>query len=141
MEAEPFNHMKLEELGLNTCSHDLFLSFMEVPSVDEPKPQPLPKFPSLDVNLGDKRGPEPPIIPHSPDSFRIKVVDNLTIHTSPSPYMASVHPKSLGVNFSNLEMTEDDWELESKEVSFLGRGRNLPIGPKEVEKVRIKYTI
>ncbi|GJZ83561.1 hypothetical protein Tco_0648734 [Tanacetum coccineum] len=36
------------------------------------------------------------------------------------------------------KMIEDDWELGFKEVSFLVRGLNLPIRPKEVEKVRIK---
>ncbi|GJT79154.1 hypothetical protein Tco_1053496 [Tanacetum coccineum] len=36
------------------------------------------------------------------------------------------------------KMIEDDWELELKEVSFLGRGLNLPVRPKEVKKVRIK---
>nr|GEV45159.1 reverse transcriptase domain-containing protein [Tanacetum cinerariifolium] len=50
---------------------------------------PLPNCPPLDVSLGDERGPELPIKPHSPDSFRMKVVDNLTIHTPPSPHMAS----------------------------------------------------
>nr|GEW29223.1 hypothetical protein [Tanacetum cinerariifolium] len=38
IEVEHLDHMKLEDLGLNTCSHDLFLSFREIPSVDEPKP-------------------------------------------------------------------------------------------------------
>ncbi|GJV86964.1 hypothetical protein Tco_1530902 [Tanacetum coccineum] len=44
MEVEPLNHIKLEDLGLNTCSHGLFVSSREVPSVDEPKPQLLPNF-------------------------------------------------------------------------------------------------
>ncbi|GJT03732.1 hypothetical protein Tco_0838194 [Tanacetum coccineum] len=55
MEVEPLDHTKLEDLGLNTCSHDLFLSSRGVLSVDELEPQPLPNFPSLDVNLGIKR--------------------------------------------------------------------------------------
>ncbi|GJT61148.1 hypothetical protein Tco_1004681 [Tanacetum coccineum] len=38
MEVEPLDHTKLEDLGLNTCSHDLFLSSTGFPSVDEPKP-------------------------------------------------------------------------------------------------------
>ncbi|GKB31114.1 hypothetical protein Tco_0870515 [Tanacetum coccineum] len=38
MEVEPFDHAKLEDLGLNTCSHDLFLSSREIPSVDELEP-------------------------------------------------------------------------------------------------------
>ncbi|GKB50210.1 hypothetical protein Tco_0900963 [Tanacetum coccineum] len=164
--VEPLDKtLQLEDLGLNTYNHDIPLSSKEVPSFDEPKPQPqpLPNCPSLDVSLGEKRGPEPPIKPHSPDSFRMKVVDSLTIHTPLSPHVASFHPKdtycyyhlciddpkkhyrfkpgllgqsgSLGVDFLNMEMIENDWELESKEVSFLGRGLNSPVRPKEVEKV------
>ncbi|GJV71852.1 hypothetical protein Tco_1491847 [Tanacetum coccineum] len=38
MEIEPLDHTKVENLGLNTCSHDLFLSSRGVHSVDEPKP-------------------------------------------------------------------------------------------------------
>ncbi|GJR56556.1 hypothetical protein Tco_1407077 [Tanacetum coccineum] len=91
MEVEPLDHMKLEDLGLNTRSHDLFLSSREFPSVDEPKPQPLPNIPFLDVNLGDKRGTDPPINPYSPGSFRMKVVEPLTIHTPPSPHVAYFH--------------------------------------------------
>ncbi|GKD19993.1 hypothetical protein Tco_1221696 [Tanacetum coccineum] len=93
----------------------------------------------------------------------MKVLDNLTIHTPPLSLVASFHlrdlycyyrpcidnPKkhygfkpgllghsgSLGVDFSKLGMIEDDWELESKEVPFLGRGLNSPVRPKELEKV------
>jgi hypothetical protein len=52
-------------------------SSKEVPSFDEPEPQPnsLPNFPSLDVNLGIEKGPDPPIKPHSLGSFTLKVVD------------------------------------------------------------------
>ncbi|GKC56220.1 hypothetical protein Tco_1083818, partial [Tanacetum coccineum] len=110
----------------------------EIPSIDEPEPQPnpLPNCLSLDVSLGEERGPEPPIKPHSPNSFRMKEVDSLTINTSPSPHVASSHPKdtycyyrpciddpkkhygfkpgllgksaSLGVDISNWEMFDDD---------------------------------
>ncbi|GJU64397.1 hypothetical protein Tco_1246232 [Tanacetum coccineum] len=165
IEVEPLDETQLEDLGLNTCNHDIPLSNREVPSFDEPEPQPnpLPNCPSLDVSLGEERGPEPPIKPHSPDSFRMKEVDSLTINTPPSPHVATFHPKdtycyyhpciddpkkhygfkpgllghrrSLGVDFSKLEMIEDDLKLESKEVSFLGRGLNSPVRPKEVEKV------
>ncbi|GKE58412.1 hypothetical protein Tco_1497597, partial [Tanacetum coccineum] len=38
MEVEPLNQTQLEDLGLNTCSHDLSFSFVEVIDVDEPKP-------------------------------------------------------------------------------------------------------
>nr|GEW60803.1 hypothetical protein [Tanacetum cinerariifolium] len=137
----------------------------EVPSFDkpEPQPQPLPNCPPLDASLGTEKGFKPPIKPQSPDSFRMKVLDNLTIHTPPSSVVASFHLKDLycyyrpciddpkkhyrfkpgllrhsgylGVDFSKLEMIDDDWGLESKEVYFLGRGLNSPIWPKEVEKV------
>ncbi|GJU67206.1 hypothetical protein Tco_1253465 [Tanacetum coccineum] len=170
IEVEPLDETQRENLCLNTCNHDLPLTPREVPSFyeSEPQPQSLTNFPSLDISLGKERGLEPPIKPHSPDSFRMEVVDNLTIHTPPSPHVASFHIKdlycyfhpciddpqklygfklgllghsgSLCVDFSNLEIIEDDWELESKEVSFLGRGLNLPVRPKEVEKVWIKET-
>ncbi|GKF25933.1 hypothetical protein Tco_0081827 [Tanacetum coccineum] len=83
MEVEPLDETQIEDFGLNTCNHNIPLSSREVPSFDELKhqPIPLPNCPSLDISLGDKRGPEPPIKPHSSDSFRIKVVDHLTIHT------------------------------------------------------------
>ncbi|GJV81081.1 hypothetical protein Tco_1516951 [Tanacetum coccineum] len=76
MEVEPLNQTQIEDLDLNTCSHDLSYSFREVPSFDEPEPQPHPLLscPSLEVSLGDERGPEPPIKPNSPDSFRMKVI-------------------------------------------------------------------
>ncbi|GKE01951.1 hypothetical protein Tco_1389934 [Tanacetum coccineum] len=163
MEVEPLDLTKLEDVGLN--NHSIPTSYKEFPIFDElePQPQPLRNCPSLDASLGEKRGPKPPIKPHSLDSFRMKVVDNLTVHTPPLPHVASFHPKdtycyyhpciddpkkhygfkpgllgqsgSLGVDFSNMEMIENDWELESKEVSFLGRGLNSPVRPKEVEKV------
>ncbi|GJV88373.1 hypothetical protein Tco_1532311 [Tanacetum coccineum] len=73
-EVEPLDHMKLEDLCLNTNTHDLFLSSKGFPSVDEPEPQLLLKFSHLDVNLGDKRGANPPINPYRSSSFRIKVI-------------------------------------------------------------------
>nr|GEX76068.1 hypothetical protein [Tanacetum cinerariifolium] len=87
MEVEPLDHMKLKDLGLITNTHDHFLSFKGFPSVDEPKPQLLPKFSPLDVNLRDKRGTDPPINQYSPGSFRIKVVKPFIIHTPPLPHM------------------------------------------------------
>ncbi|GJR37856.1 hypothetical protein Tco_1213540 [Tanacetum coccineum] len=97
MEVESLHEPQLEDLGLNTCNHDIPLSSREVLSLDEPKPQPqpLPNCPPLDVNLGDKRGTDPPIKPHSLDSFMLKVVDKSTIITPPSPNMASFHPKDI----------------------------------------------
>ncbi|GJV96224.1 hypothetical protein Tco_1547801 [Tanacetum coccineum] len=86
MEVEPLNQTQLEDLGLSTCSHDLFPSSREFPSVDEPEPQPLPNLPFLDINLGDKRGPEPLIKPHNPGSFRVKEIFNEnSAHGTPKP--------------------------------------------------------
>nr|GEV13299.1 hypothetical protein [Tanacetum cinerariifolium] len=88
----------------------------------EPEPQPLLNSPSLDVSLGDVIGPEPPIKPRSPDSSRMKVVDYLTAQTPPSPH---------------VEMFDDDWGLESKEVSPLGEELSLFDRRNEVERGRI----
>ncbi|GJW82108.1 hypothetical protein Tco_0146083 [Tanacetum coccineum] len=145
IEVEHLDETPLEDLGLNTCNHDTPFSSREIPSFDElePQPQPFPSFPSLEVY-------------------------HLTIHTPPSPHVASFHPKytycyyhpciddpkkhyefkpgllgqsrSLGVDFSNMKMIEDDWKLEPKEVSFLGRGLKSPLRPKKVENARIKET-
>ncbi|GJT58918.1 hypothetical protein Tco_1002451 [Tanacetum coccineum] len=166
IEVEPLDETPLEDLGLNTCNHDIPLSSKEIASIDEPKPQPqpLPNCLSLDVSQGEEKGPEPPIKLHSLDSFRIKEVDSLTINTPPSPHMASSHPKdtycyyrpciddpkkhygfkpgllgksaSLGVDISNWEMFDDDWGLESKEVSPLGKELSLFNRPNEVERGR-----
>ncbi|GJX96402.1 hypothetical protein Tco_0352200 [Tanacetum coccineum] len=37
MEVEPLDETQLEDLGLNTCNHDLYLSSREAPSFDEPE--------------------------------------------------------------------------------------------------------
>ncbi|GKD54775.1 hypothetical protein Tco_1288162 [Tanacetum coccineum] len=93
IEVEPLDKTPLEDLGLNTCNHDIPLSSREIPNFDEPKPQPqpLPSYPSLDIILGEERDPKPPIKPHSLDSFRMKVVDKSTINTPHSPHVASFH--------------------------------------------------
>ncbi|GKG30340.1 hypothetical protein Tco_0420238, partial [Tanacetum coccineum] len=61
MEVEPLDQTKLDDVGLT--NHNISLSSREVSSFDElePQPQPLPSFPSLDISLRGKRGPEPPI--------------------------------------------------------------------------------
>ncbi|GJS56779.1 hypothetical protein Tco_0651563 [Tanacetum coccineum] len=107
VKVEPLDHMKLEDVGLDTCKHDISFNSMEVPSFDEPKPQPQPLLncPSLDVNLGDKRGPKPPIKPYSPDTFRMMVVDNLTILTPPSPLVAHFHPKAFRKHLEEKHVT------------------------------------
>ncbi|GJU77872.1 hypothetical protein Tco_1274942 [Tanacetum coccineum] len=50
MEVEPLDETQLEDLGLNTCNHDIPLSNGEVPSFDEtePQPNPLPNCLSLE---------------------------------------------------------------------------------------------
>ncbi|GKA36248.1 hypothetical protein Tco_0722739 [Tanacetum coccineum] len=161
IEVEPLNKTKLEEVGLN-CNHNTPFTSREVHSFDGLEPQPLLNSPSLDVSLGDVIGPEPPIKPHSPDSSRVKVVDYLTIQTPPSPHVVNSHPKgvysyynpsiddpyrfkpgllgksvSLCVDISNWEMFDDDYGLESKEVSPLGEELSLFARPNEVERGRI----
>lgn len=89
MEVEPLNQIQLEDIGLNTCSDNLTLSSREFPSVDEPEPQPLHTFPSLDLHLGDKIGTDPPINQYYPGSFRMKEA----IHSPPSPHVAYLHHK------------------------------------------------
>ncbi|GJR14547.1 retrovirus-related pol polyprotein from transposon TNT 1-94 [Tanacetum coccineum] len=158
IEVEPLDETPLEDLGLNTCNHDIPLSSRKIPIFDEPEPHPQPfsSFPSLEVDLGDERGLEPPIKPLSHDSFRMKVVDPLTIHTPPSPHVTSFNSKdmycyyhpclddpkkhygfkpgllghsgSLGVNFSILEMIEDDWQLDPKKLLFLENDLIYPLG-------------
>nr|GEV34266.1 hypothetical protein [Tanacetum cinerariifolium] len=95
MEVEILEETQLEDLGLNTCNHDIPLSSREVLIFDEPKPQPqpLPNCPSLDASIRNERGPKPPIKPPSPDSLRMNKVDHLTIHTPPSPHVSSFHLK------------------------------------------------
>nr|GEZ23326.1 zinc finger, CCHC-type [Tanacetum cinerariifolium] len=159
--SEPSRQEEFEDLVMNIIL-DQEEKVRQLKNFDEtkPQPQPFPSFPSLEVDLGEERDPEPPIKPPSPESFRMKEVDHLTIHTPPSPHMASFYPKdtycyyhtcidnpkkhygfkpgllgqsgSLGVDLSKLEMIEDDWELEFKEVLFLGRELNLPIKTKEL---------
>ncbi|GKD56062.1 hypothetical protein Tco_1289449 [Tanacetum coccineum] len=154
MEVEPLHKPQLEDLGLNTCNHDIPLSFREVPSFDElkPQPQPLPNCPPLGVNLGDKRGTDLPIKLHRSDSFRMKVGGKSTINTPPLPRVASFHPRDiycyyhpcvddlkkhygfkpcllgeggfLGVDLSNWEVIDNN---------FL-RGLSLLVNPNELEK-------
>nr|GEW02427.1 hypothetical protein [Tanacetum cinerariifolium] len=103
--VEPLDNMNLEDLGLNTCSHDLFLSSTEIPIVDEPEPQQLPNLSPSDVNLGNKRGTNPPINPYSLGSFRMKVVKPLTIHTPPSPHVAYFYRNALGWLLEEIYVT------------------------------------
>nr|GEV97414.1 ribonuclease H-like domain-containing protein [Tanacetum cinerariifolium] len=134
IEVEPLHEPPLEVLSLNTCNHDIPLSSREVLSFDKmkplPQPQPLPNCPPLDISLGDKIGPKPPIKPHSLDSFRMKALDHLTIYIPPSPYVASSHPKD---TYFFYHPCLDD---PKKHYGFkLGRGLNLPVRLKEVENV------
>ncbi|GKA13444.1 hypothetical protein Tco_0693090, partial [Tanacetum coccineum] len=124
--VEPLDKTQLKDLGLNTCNHDIPLSSREVSIFDEPKPQPQPLLncPSLDVSLGNERGPEPPIKPHISDSFRMKVVDDAKRHYGFKPGLLE-QSGSLDVDFSNMKEIDDD---------FLGEGFSLPMKPKDLEK-------
>ncbi|GJY84388.1 hypothetical protein Tco_0497764 [Tanacetum coccineum] len=151
MEVEPLDQVKLEDVGLDTCNHDIPLSSREVSSFDEPElqPQPLPNCPSLDVSLRDERGPEPSIKPHSPDSFRMKEVDHLTIHTPPSSHVASFYPMDVYCYYHSCiddpkkhygfkpgllgSLTKSFSNSEVIEYNFLGEGLSLPIKTKELE--------
>ncbi|GKC28030.1 hypothetical protein Tco_1035324, partial [Tanacetum coccineum] len=79
--------------------------------------------------------PRTTIKPHSPNSSRMKVVDYLTTQTPPSPHAANSHPKDV-YSYYNPEMFDDDWGLESKEVSPLGEELSLFDRPNEVERRR-----
>ncbi|GJU49328.1 hypothetical protein Tco_1218883 [Tanacetum coccineum] len=60
IEVEPLDETPLEDLGLNTCNHNIPLTSKEIPSIDEPEPQPqpLPNCLSLDEMLDDDCGLE-----------------------------------------------------------------------------------
>ncbi|GJV84841.1 hypothetical protein Tco_1524739 [Tanacetum coccineum] len=117
MEVEPLDNMKLENLGLNTCSHDLFPNSREFPSVDEPEPQPLPNLPFLDVNLGDKRGTDPPINPYSPGSFRMKAISLAAEAKREEEKAKGVNPENATENpdIVPFEDNEEEEEEESEE--------------------------
>ncbi|GJT05125.1 hypothetical protein Tco_0839587 [Tanacetum coccineum] len=122
LEDEPLDETKLEDVGL-TCDHDIPLSSREVPSFYEPEPQPLPTCPSLDISLGDKISPEPPIKPHSLDIFKMKAIDHLTIHTSPSPHVAYSLPMGMYCNYHPC--IEDPRIQYGFKLGLLGIGRSL----------------
>ncbi|GJY37079.1 ribonuclease H-like domain-containing protein [Tanacetum coccineum] len=127
MEVEPLHEPQLEDLGLTTCNHVIPLSSREVSSFDElkPQPQPLLNYLPLCVNLGDKRGIDPPIKLHSPDSFRIKVIDKSTINTPPSPHVASFHPKDIYCYYHPC--VDDPKKHYGFKPGLLGQGGSLGI--------------
>jgi hypothetical protein len=151
IEVEPLNQTQLEDIGLNTYNDNLALSSREVPSFDEPEPQPkpLPNLPLLHVNLGIEKGPDPPIKPYSPGSFTLKVVDSkpcgeearigvnhdLTYLHHPFMIDHKTHygfkPGLLGQDGSPtsnlLKLIEND--------PFLGENLNPPINPIKLGKV------
>ncbi|GKE53415.1 hypothetical protein Tco_1488571, partial [Tanacetum coccineum] len=95
----------------------------EVPSFDGPKPQPLLNSPSLDLSLGDV-------------SYYNPGINDPKRHYGFKPGLLgkSVSPS---VDISNWEMFDDDWGLESKEVSPLGKELSLFDRPNKVERGRI----
>ena len=136
---------------MNTCNHNLSLSSREVPSFDEPEPQPkpLPNLPSLDENLGIEIGPDPSIKPYSTGSLRIKVVDSKPCREEADtgvendltclhhPFMID-HKKHYGFKPGLLGQDGFPTRNLSKLIEndpFLGENLNPPINPIEFGKV------
>ncbi|GKC09436.1 hypothetical protein Tco_1001046 [Tanacetum coccineum] len=88
----------------------------EVPSFDEPEPQPnpLPNSPPFDISLGDKRGPKPPIKPHGQDSFRMKEVDNLMRFLALGWHLEEIH-----VTWAHLEKKRTRLQTYTKSLEEL----------------------
>jgi hypothetical protein len=154
MEVEHLDQTQQDEIGLNTRSHNLSLSSMEVPSFDEPEPQPnpLPNLPSLDGNLGIEKGPDPQIKPYSPGSLGIKLVDykpcvveagigvNHDLTYLHHPFMID-HKKHYGFKLGLLGQDGFPTRSLSKLIEddpFLGQNFNSPIDLIELGKVMIK---
>nr|GEX13304.1 hypothetical protein [Tanacetum cinerariifolium] len=78
----------LDDIGPATARQSSYLASASISNGTKGKEC---NFPSLGVNLGDKRSSEPSIKPHSPGSFRMKIVEPLTIHTPPLPHTAYFH--------------------------------------------------
>ena len=145
---------QLDEIGLNTCSHNLSLSSKKVPSFDEPEPQPkpLPNLLSLDENLGIEIGPDPPIKPYSTGSFTIKVIDSKPCGMEANigvshdltylhhPFMID-HKKHYG--FKPGLLGQDGFPTRSlskliEDDPFIGENFNSPIDKSELGKVMMK---
>ncbi|GJS24179.1 hypothetical protein Tco_0452811 [Tanacetum coccineum] len=124
MEVEPSDKTQLEDIGLNTCNHDIPLSsrikVVETLTIYTPPSPHVASFHPKDLYC-----------------YYCPCIDDPKKHYGFKPGLLG-HSRSLGVDFSKLGMIEDDWELESKEVYFLRRGLNLLVRPNEVEKVRIR---
>ncbi|GJS22223.1 hypothetical protein Tco_0450855, partial [Tanacetum coccineum] len=111
IEVEPLDETPLEDLGLNTCNHDIPLSSREIPSIDEPEPQPQPltNCPSSDISLGEEKGPEPHII-------RIVLGRRLYLMRRSLEVLRKFHWMILGGRFNQLshvllENIEDNVQL------------------------------
>ncbi|GJX01235.1 hypothetical protein Tco_0185148 [Tanacetum coccineum] len=110
IEVKPLDETKLEDLGLNTCNHDIPLSSRVVPSFDESEPQPnlLPNSPSLDISIRHKRGLEPPIKPYSLSSFRMKFIFD------------KESPEFLGFSCDSNLLSRKAHLLEDKQIPSVG---------------------
>ena len=154
IEVEPLDQTQLEETVLNTCSHNLSFSSMEVPSFEQPEPQPkpLPNLPSLDENLGIEIGSDPPIKPYSPGSFTLEVVGskpcgveaNIGVNHDLTylhhPFMID-HKKHYG--FKPGLLGQDGFPTRSlskliEDDPFLGENFNSPIDQIELGNVMMK---
>lgn len=154
IEVEPLDQAQLENIGFNTCSDDLSSSSKEVPSFDDPEPQPnpLPNLPSLDESLGIEKGLDPPIKPYSLGSFTLKVVDpkpcreeadigtNHDLTYLHHPFMSD-HKKHY--RFKPGLLGQDGFPTRSlskliENDPFLGKNFNSPIDQSELGKVMMK---
>ncbi|GJT06437.1 hypothetical protein Tco_0840899 [Tanacetum coccineum] len=135
IEIEPLDETPLEDLGLNTCNHDIPLSSREIPNFDEPEPQPqpLPSCLSLDISLGEKRGPKPLIKPHSPDSLRMKVASD-DLRDALSVIFGLSELKLLEQAPRSLEYVPDPIELEDHVPVYIPEPEHPEdLGPAEDE--------
>nr|GEV02028.1 hypothetical protein [Tanacetum cinerariifolium] len=85
----------------------------------------LPSFPSLEVDIREERDPEPPIKPPSSTGFRMKEVDHLTIHTPPSPDVASFYPKDTYCYYHSC--TDDPKKHYGFKPGLLRQSRSLSL--------------
>ncbi|GKC36703.1 hypothetical protein Tco_1049087 [Tanacetum coccineum] len=141
IEVEPLDETPLGDLGLNTYNHDLPLSSRKVPSFDkhDPQPQPLPNFPPLEASLGNERGLKPPINPHSPDSFRMRALDNLNIHIPPSSLVTSFHLRDLYCYYHPCIDDPKKFLIKNEEEIFTVRGDGVGIKPDGVASPAMLY--
>ncbi|GKA90143.1 hypothetical protein Tco_0811955, partial [Tanacetum coccineum] len=116
-------------------------SFKEFPSVDEPEPQPLLNFPSLDINLGDKRGTNPSINPYSPGSFRMKT--RLQLYMKVGEDLRTVHPDGVRISRRRQDFPDGVRTMKRRRQDFPDgvrtmkrRRQDFPDGVRTIKRLR-----